>query len=1116
LPLAVLANPQAGATVYFDGTAATSYQFGNSAPGSYAAGIYSERNGIQCPLPGGAHLTVHPLPQPELFMPAQLCMTDINAAALLIPALDGNGEFTVNGTTQPAAFPLSAFAPGSISAIYKYTDANGCKAEAAASSTLLSTPQPAPITPVKEYISNNPSGIINAAGNAGSINWYSSSMAPLYSGNTYTHPNRTLPNNATYYVTQTISGCESQPIEVIYNIENCPVPAPALPAGYSICHGHDAMLNFSKDASASSAKWFYNSAEISSTENHTAAMLAEGSHTFTAVQYGICPSQPSSLTVNVFKMPDAMVNMPASTVICSGAAVPAFSYSGLYIPEWESAAGVLNNTGSFLTIGPADYVTGSNNYRLRVYKELPSGERCYSQPVGVSFTVKAPVKAPEIIPSLPVCAGILHQPAIVIPVTGLEPRWYYDAAGAAELPATRGQGSYAPPAVIGSDNRFYLQNWDGDCRSALIPVDFKVNQRPAIPVLTDENACSATGHHCFEPTNRIAGYNTEWLSSAGVFLSGSDIFCPPVSTTSSTIYKVRFGNQLGCYSSASDFTYNYYAPPAVSLELGRDKLCEGSLQTSSLDAIPAQGVYDAIRIETPFGDEESSSLSLQAESKFSGPYRAYSYIAYNGIECRSAASPQVTLSVLPEIASPQAYYETDICDGKAAVLFINPALAQDTIYLSSSFEAKDSVGTRQGNYWDLADTAKIGRNIFYYWARNQCPSSVDSIEFFIHEKPAMPDITSSALLTFWPGGFGQCYSASGPEPIYASSPGSSISWYGGWAPAGSGTDSALFEAPVMQPGDSALVTLEAVSGYGCTSVFPLLYSLIPSPEPLIKGYVLGGADTVCMHHGFKTYSIDAYSQDGAYSWDYSKMRKNQPQAEKESESAIRINFDFAAADTLILLQQYKGCKGRHELPVVALPRVKPSIGLSSYPGTGTAYLENTTPWPDVHKLDFPVNFTWHLGAETIQQTDSAYRNGEILKIPYSYGYHTVSLVSSTTEDGYCSGTYSLGFFMDASMALYLPAAFTGGSGAEGHSKWKPAGHNIKEYSAKVFDAWGNLVWQSSKLTHGQPAEAWDGTDAWGNTLSGGVYTYKIDATFINGQKWANPDGRIYGNILLIK
>lgn len=111
-------------------------------------------------------------------------------------------------------------------------------------------------------------------------------------------------------------------------------------------------------------------------------------------------------------------------------------------------------------------------------------------------------------------------------------------------------------------------------------------------------------------------------------------------------------------------------------------------------------------------------------------------------------------------------------------------------------------------------------------------------------------------------------------------------------------------------------------------------------------------------------------------------------------------------------------------------------------------------------------------------------------------------------------------------SLYVPNAFAPDfDGPNGLVKvWQPAGNGLKDYRAQIFNAWGELLWESTALTSDlQPAEGWNGTYQ-GKLCAQDVYVWKIEATFVDGTRWKgmsypkdnNPQRKTIGSVTLVR
>ena len=117
------------------------------------------------------------------------------------------------------------------------------------------------------------------------------------------------------------------------------------------------------------------------------------------------------------------------------------------------------------------------------------------------------------------------------------------------------------------------------------------------------------------------------------------------------------------------------------------------------------------------------------------------------------------------------------------------------------------------------------------------------------------------------------------------------------------------------------------------------------------------------------------------------------------------------------------------------------------------------------------------------------------------GTYTIQLISLNQFS--CTDTtfyeYKLLF-----RGLYVPNAFSPSSTDLGVRLFKPIGMNLKQYHVTVFDMWGHLMWESSKLENGLPSEGWDGTLE-GVLMPQGNYMWRISALFEDNSQWEGSD-----------
>ncbi|MCZ4224187.1 PKD domain-containing protein [Pedobacter rhodius] len=104
--------------------------------------------------------------------------------------------------------------------------------------------------------------------------------------------------------------------------------------------------------------------------------------------------------------------------------------------------------------------------------------------------------------------------------------------------------------------------------------------------------------------------------------------------------------------------------------------------------------------------------------------------------------------------------------------------------------------------------------------------------------------------------------------------------------------------------------------------------------------------------------------------------------------------------------------------------------------------------------------------------------------------------------------------------LYVPNSFMPASQKNELQTFRAKGRGIDTWKMTVFNKWGQVLWETTKLDDGAPLEGWDGRYN-GQEQPQGVYFWKIDVKFINGGEWkgmtydSSPPKKT-GNIYLIR
>ena len=152
-----------------------------------------------------------------------------------------------------------------------------------------------------------------------------------------------------------------------------------------------------------------------------------------------------------------------------------------------------------------------------------------------------------------------------------------------------------------------------------------------------------------------------------------------------------------------------------------------------------------------------------------------------------------------------------------------------------------------------------------------------------------------------------------------------------------------------------------------------------------------------------------------------------------------------------------------------------------------------------------ISYLWNFGdGNASNETEPWHRYA-------NYGTYQVSLTATNQYN--CKNTFNDTINFKLFKGLFLPSAISPDNISEDVREFKAIGIGLIKYHLVVFDAWGNLIWETSKLEKGVPAEGWDGKLN-GKPLPPDVYVWHLkEAIFKDGSSYK---GKRYGTVTIIK
>ncbi|MEK0440941.1 MAG: hypothetical protein RLZZ504_1857, partial [Bacteroidota bacterium] len=130
-----------------------------------------------------------------------------------------------------------------------------------------------------------------------------------------------------------------------------------------------------------------------------------------------------------------------------------------------------------------------------------------------------------------------------------------------------------------------------------------------------------------------------------------------------------------------------------------------------------------------------------------------------------------------------------------------------------------------------------------------------------------------------------------------------------------------------------------------------------------------------------------------------------------------------------------------------------------------------------------TRYLWDFGVPSLMDDTSTAKNTQ-----YSYGKdtatYTIRLI--TVTDKGCADTTYRSVFVGPDIIVFIPDAFTpDGAGPNKNNTFAPVAMNYKNAVMKIYNRWGEKLYETDDLTKG-----WDGT-ANGTVCADGVYLYAI-------------------------
>jgi gliding motility-associated-like protein len=474
---------------------------------------------------------------PGVTTPVTYCQND--AAAQLTATGTNLLWYTVAvGGSGTATAPTPSTTASGTTSYYVSQTVNNCEGPRAQIEVVVNpTPALPGVTSPVTYCQNDPAAQLTATGS--NLLWYTTSSGGVGSGTAPT-PLTTAPGTTSYYVSQTLLGCEGPraQIDVVVN------PTPALPGvttPVAYCHNATAVP---LTATGSNLLWY--TVAVGGVGSSTAPTPLTG--TVGTTSYYVsqtllgCEGPRAQIDVDVIALP-AAPGVTSPVTYCQNDAATQLTATGTNLLWYTVAVG---GTGSATAPTPSTTAAGTTTYYV---SQTVTG--CEGPRSQIDVVVNSTPSLPGVTSPVTYCQ---NDAATQLAATGSNLLWYTVASG--------GVGSGTAPTPVttsaGTTSYFVSQTLLG-CEGPRAQIDVVVNPTPAVPTVSSPvNYC----HNATAVPLTATGSNLLWYTVAVGGVGSSTAPTPLTGTVGTTSYYVS-QTLLGCEGPRAQIDVNVIALPAA-------------------------------------------------------------------------------------------------------------------------------------------------------------------------------------------------------------------------------------------------------------------------------------------------------------------------------------------------------------------------------------------------------------------------------------------------------------------------------------------------------------------------------------------------------------------------
>lgn len=635
-------------------------------------------------------VTVYATPAlPVVNAPIVYCQ---NAVAAPLSAAGSNLQWystLIGGTPSTTAPTPSTLATGTTT-YYVSQTINGCEGPRAAIAVIVNPTPLAPITAAISYCQNATASALTAVGS--NLLWYNSPLNGTGNATAPT-PSTATPGITSYYVSQTVSGCESPRALITVEI----FATPNLPSVSPISYCQNAAA-VALTATGTNLLWYTSptggpGSPIAPVPATTTSGLT---NYYVSQTINGCEGPRAILTVTVYPTPSLPV-VASPITYCQNYAASQLSATGSNL-LWYTTATL--GTGSPTAPTPSTLAFGTTSYYVSQTIDGCEGPRAK-----IIVNITGTPTAPTVVTPITYCQ---NSAATALTATGSNLLWYTNAVG--------GTGSAVAPTPstgIAGSTTYYVTQSNG-CESARSAIVVTTLPTPALPGVTPVTYCQNASALPLTAT----GSNLLWYSSP---TGGTASTTAPTPNTTVAGVTNNYVSQTvnGCEGPRALLSVTVYATPALPVVTSPVTYCQNELAA----ALSATGSGMLWYTSATSGTGNASSPIPSTAAPGSTSY--YVSQTINGCEGPRAA---IVVVVNPTPVAPIVTTPVNYCQNEAAT-----PLAATGANLLWYTAATGGLGTATA---PVPSTATAGTTNYYVsQTMNGCEGPRALIAVTIHPNP---------------------------------------------------------------------------------------------------------------------------------------------------------------------------------------------------------------------------------------------------------------------------------------------------------------------------------------------------------------------------------------------